>query len=281
MRGVSTRRRHRRTTGVCGARRVLLRVAVVLACAGTGAGPAAAQVGTAVDGLRGGVWVADGLDVDRAALESVVREVAGEEDVVIAVFDAVLSGSAASRAQELLAMVPADTVLLFTPADVAVASRSRDPAAVDAALGRAGDAALAADVPAASRAILAELLAPPRTRWPVVVVAVVLLLTAGTAALRLRARQAEQQARATFERAHRATHARIEQLAARILVLEHRLAEDDDPDPARAARLAEVTGLYQDALWSLDRAHRPAQVVRIDEVVGEAERALDDLAPSS
>jgi hypothetical protein len=251
----------------------LLVLCGLILCTGTAL---ASTIGDAADNLNDGVFVASGSGQDADALRGVVAEHADEERVVIAVFAGGLPPTPEDRANDLLRVVAADTVLLFTPDDVAVASTLHTTEEVDAAFDRAGPAALDGDAAVASRALLDALGHRSTPIWVWVGIAAVLVGLVVLIAQLLERRREREGAQRSFDAEQAQLRSRLQTLADRILQTEAHVTIADDP--ALAATLTEATGIYQDVLWSLERVNTLERLLTLHQPLEQAEALMDRIA---
>lgn len=240
---------------------------------GYGGTALASTIGDAVENLNDGVYVASGSGQDPGALRGVVADFADEERLVIAVFAAGLSPTPEDRANDLLRVVAADTVVLFTPDDVAVASTLHTSEDVDAAFDRAGRAALDSDAAVASRALMDALTHRATPIWVWVAVAAVLVGLVVVIGQLLDRRRQRAGAQRSFAAEQAQLRSRLQTLADRILRTEEHVTIADDPE--LDAILTEATGIYQDVLWSLERVNTAERLALLEPPIARAEALMD------
>lgn len=231
-----------------------------------------ATVADVVDQVANGVFVEDGAGQDADALAAVVADFADTESVIITVFAGGLASTPEEGADTLLRALPADTVLLFTPDDVAVASDVHDSGAIDAAFDTAGQAALDRDAAVASRALLLALTDEPTPLW--VWLLLVLLVVGLAVGLKwfVDDRRRKRDTDRAFAAAQADFRSRLQTVAAKILDLEGLVTLADDP--ALSEELATATGLYQDVQWTFERADAVQGLEAVEPRLAKAEETL-------
>ena len=240
---------------------------------GYGGTALASTIGDAVENLNDGVYVASGSGQDPDALRGVVADFADEERLVVAVFAAGLPPTPEDRANDLLRVVAADTVVLFTPDDVAVASTLHTTEEVDAAFDRAGPAALDSDAAVASRALMDALTHRSTPIWVWVAVAAVLVGLVVVIAQVLDRRRQRAAVQRSFAAEQAQVRSRLQTLADRIIRTEGHVTIADDPQ--LDAILTEATGIYQDVLWSFERVNTVERLAKLEQPIARAEGLMD------
>ncbi len=228
----------------------------------------------AAAGLTDGVYVQDGAAEDVAALRGVVSRYADQERLVIAVFAGGV-GPVEDAAERLLALTPSDTVILFTPDEVAVSSNLHDDGDVDDAFAAAGQQALGSDAVAAAEALMAELTATPTPIW---VFVVPLVAVVGLAVLFGRLRDGQRRradSSRTIERTRAELRSRLQTAAGEIIELEAHVTIAEDPGITEA--MAEVSAGYRDVQWGLERAETLTEVEALRPRMDTVERLLGEI----